>query len=278
MVGRHRHRSATENTFSPSSGPVSLRPIRRRASASGHRFVQAPVHRWGHSASPVLAGGRLIVHFIDLIALDPKTGEEVWRRTESEVAWGSPVTAFVGGTEVVITPSGDVFEAASGKSVASEIGKLEYATPVVQDGTIYFIEKRATAVRIPDSLDKPFETLWEARLKGSRHYASSLIHDGLIYAVSREQDFTILDAKDGTLFHERKLDLDSGSNTAYPSISLAGKKVFLSTGNGTTVVLKPGREYTELARNSIEGFRSSPIFVGNRMYVRAFDYLYCFGT
>ena len=239
--------------------------------------VQEPAHRWGHSASPVLGSGRLIVHLVDLIALDPATGEEVWR-AESEIKWGSPVVTRIAGTEVVITPAGDVFRADSGEPVASEIGNLDYATPVVQDGVIYFIEKRATAVRLPETLDGPFEQLWESRIQGSRHYASPVIHDGLIYAVSREEQFSILDAATGELLDERKLDLGSGSNSAYPSLALAGEKIYLSTENGTTVVLEPGRAYEETARSSIGEFRATPIFAGDRMYVRAFDGLYCFGS
>jgi outer membrane protein assembly factor BamB len=241
------------------------------------RVVEQPMHRWGHSASPVLGGGNLIVHLVDLIALDPKTGEEVWR-AESAARWGSPVVTRIAGTEVVITPAGDVFRAADGRSVAAAIGSLKYATPVVQDGVVYFIEKRATAVRLPDTLDGPFETLWTTRVEGSRHYASPVIHKGLIYAVSREQKFSILDATTGEVLHRRDLDLDSGTNSAYPSISVAGDKIFLSTENGATVVLEPGREYTEVARSSLEGFRSSPVFAGERMYVRAFDHLYCIAS
>jgi hypothetical protein len=241
------------------------------------RKVQEPAHRWGHSASPVLADGNLIVHLVDLFALNPATGEEVWR-VASEVVWGSPVVTRVGRSEVVITPSGDVFRADTGEKVASEIGKLAYATPVVQDGVIYFIEKRATAVKLPDALDKPWETLWESRIEGSRHYASALIHDGLVYAVSREEDFSILDAATGEVVHARKLDLGEGGNSAYPSLSLAGGKIYLSVENGTTAVLEPGRAYQEIARSSIAGFRSSPVFFGNRMYVRAFDGLWCFAS
>lgn len=239
--------------------------------------IQEPAHRWGHSASPVLGGGHLIVHFVDLIALDPATGEEAWR-AESRVKWGSPAVARVAGADVIITPAGDVFRADSGEPLASAIGNLEFATPVVQDGVIYFIEKKATAVRLPGALDEPFEELWVGRLQGSRHYASPVIHDGLIYAVSREEQFSILDAETGELVHERKLDLGSGSNSAYPSISLAGDKLYVSAESGTTVVLEPGREYREIARSSIGGFRSSPVFAGDRMYVRAFDALYCFGS
>lgn len=244
------------------------------------KVVQPPEHKWGSSASPILAGGRLVVQRLDLIALDPATGDEIWR-VPSEAKWGSPVATTIGDTAVVITPAGDVIRADDGEVVAREIGKLEYATPVVQDGTIYFIEKRATAVALPATLDADgpvFETLWESRIKGSRHYASALVHDGRIYAVSREQDFTILDAATGEVLAEKRLDLDasSGSNSAYPSITLAGDAIYVSAVNGTTVVLEPGSSVREIARNEVEGFRSSPVFDGDRMYLRAFEHLYAF--
>ncbi|MEM8964099.1 MAG: PQQ-binding-like beta-propeller repeat protein [Acidobacteriota bacterium] len=241
------------------------------------RVIEEPGHRWGTSASPLLVDDRLIVHIVDLVALDPASGKEIWR-VESEASWGSPVTTRIGEVAVVITPAGDVFRVDDGKEIAREIGKLTYATPVVDDGIIYFIEKRATAVRIPSAIDQPFETLWTSRLKGSRHYASSLIHDGLIYAVSREEFFAILDAATGALLDERRLDLFEETNSAYPSLALAGDKIFLSTENGVTAILRPGRTYDEIGRNDIETFRSTPIFAGDRMYIRTVDHLYAFGT
>ncbi len=239
------------------------------------RVVERPQHGWGHSASPTLGGGRLIVHITDLIALDPATGKEVWRRPAKE-KFGSPVVTRISGEEIVITPAGDVFRAVDGKPLARGIGKLEYATPVVQEGVVYFIEKKATAVKLPEKIDGAFETVWTTRVKGSRHYSSPVIHNGLIYAISREEKFSILDAKTGKLVFEKDLYLGEGTNSAYTSITLAGDKLFVGAESGTTVVIEPGGTYKEIARNAVEGFRSSPVFVGNRMYLRAFDHLYCF--
>jgi outer membrane protein assembly factor BamB len=81
------------------------------------REVQQPVHKWGFSVSPVIDEGNLIVHLVDLIALDPETGKEVWRRA-AKVTFGSSVVTQVGGTDVVITASGDVFQAKDGSPVA----------------------------------------------------------------------------------------------------------------------------------------------------------------
>lgn len=167
-----------------------------------------------------------------------------------------------------------------GHRLAGGIGKLEFATPVVQDGVVYFIEKKATAVKLPTAIGESFNSqeLWVARIEGSRHYASSIIHHGLVYALSREEKFTILDAATGDVVYQQALDLGerAGSNSAYASITLAGDKLFIGAENGTMVVLETGRTYREIARNNVEGFRSSPVFEKDRMYLRAFDYLYCF--
>ncbi len=239
------------------------------------RVVERPRHGWGHCASPTLGGGRLIVHITDLIALDPATGKEVWRRPSKE-KFGSPVVARIDGKDIVITPVGDVFRASDGEPLAQGIGNLEYATPVVQDGIVYFIEKKATAVKLPEKIDGAFEAVWVTGVKGSRHYSSPVIHGGLIYAISREEKFSILDAKTGKPVFEKDLDLGEGTNSAYPSITLAGDKLFIGAEKGTMAVIEVGETYKEIARNAVEGFRSSPVFVGNRMYLRAFDHLYCF--
>lgn len=241
------------------------------------KVLERPGHRWGSSASPLLAGGRLIVHIVDLVALDPATGRELWR-APSQNEWGSPVATTIGEVEVVLTPSGDVFKAEDGTKLASEIGRLRYAAPIVEDGVAYFIEKKATAVRLPASIDGRFEPLWQARVDGSRHYASSVLHQGRLYAISREQDFTILEAATGKVLDQQKLGLDDSTNGAYTSITLAGDKLYLSTENGVGIVAAAGETYEELARNRIEGLRSTPIFDGDRMYVRGFDYLYAFSA
>ena len=243
------------------------------------RMVQRPDNDWGHSASPVIAGGLLIVHIRNLFGLDPATGEQVWQQT-SEGRFGSPAVADIEGTDVVITPSGDVFRGTDGAKLSSGIGSLQYATPVVDEGVVYFVEKKATAVRLPETLtDEGFSAaeLWKSRVMGSRHYSSPVIHEGLIYAISREEKLSILDATSGRVLHERGLDLGSGSNSAYSSVTLAGDRLFVSASNGATVVLEPGRSYVELSRNKVEEFRSTAVFDADRMYIRARDYLYCIG-
>ena len=241
------------------------------------RVVEVPDIDFGYSASPVLVGGLLIVHINDLIGLDPATGKEVWRAT-SEMKYGSPVMTAIGTSEIVITPSGDAYRASDGQQLAQGLGMLEFATPVVADGTLYFIEKRATATKLPTSADASFDDqqLWEARIQGSRHYSSAVVHDGRVYAISREEMFTILDAATGDILFEKKLDLGEGGNSAYASITLAGDKLFVGAESGTTAVLQQGATYREIGRSEIGQWRSTPVFSGKRVYIGAHDFLYCF--
>ena len=71
------------------------------------------------------------------------------------------------------------------------------------------------------------------------------------------------------------------------SPTLAGKYIYLMDNQGTTLVIQPGREYREVARNflaeSKDGkeqaqFNSTPIFEGTRLYYRSPGHLYCIGA
>ena len=84
----------------------------------------------------------------------------------------------------------------------------------------------------------------------------------------------MLDAATGKRVYEERLNLNGAT---YPSISLAGNRIYVSSDSGATVVLQPGREYKELARNKLEPFRSSLVFEGKRVYIRTEKHLYCIG-
>jgi len=245
------------------------------------KFVQKPDHSWGHSASPVLAGDVLVVHILNVVAFDRKTGEERWRASAKE-SWGSPIALEIGGEPLIVTAgTADVIRAKDGVKLVENLGGLKFATPIVQDGAIYFIENKASAYALPKAAgpDMAFEKRWESRIKGSRHYASSLIHDGLIYAVSREGWLSVLEQDSGELVYERRLDpAGDNRNSVYPSLSYAGGHVFIGFEEGVTLALKPGREYVEVARNELERYRGTPLFLGDRIYLRGLEHLYCLGS
>ena len=243
------------------------------------RVLEKPTRGWGHSASPVLVGRKLIVHIQDLVALDTRTGRELWR-VKLGANWGSPIAARVGRTDVVISPTdGRIVRVSDGKVLAKKTGGLEFAAPVLHGGVVYFIEKKATAFRLPDAAGESVapERIWKSSIRGSRHYGSPVIYEGLIYAMSREEFFTVLDAATGEKIYDRKMNVDKDINSAYPSVTLAGNYLFVGFKGGTTIVIAPGRTYEQVARNELEEYRSSPVFIGDRMYLRGMKHLYCIG-
>src|SRR5262249_19529041 len=87
---------------------------------------------YGRSASPVLIGDRLLVHFGPLACLDAATGKLLWQNDSAQAGYGTPVPARLGELDVVITPKGQVVRVADGKTLASDLGNCTYTSPVVQ--------------------------------------------------------------------------------------------------------------------------------------------------
>lgn len=232
--------------------------------------LEKPPNGWGSCISPRLAGGVVAVQFDSLYGLDPATGVQRWK-LKTPWGWGTPAVAAVGKKEVLITCKGVVVDPASGKELSKGMPQLEYNSPCLVDGAVYFLQQKPQAFAVP-----ALKALWQAPdIAGDRYYATPLVHDGLVYAINQQKNLTVLDVKTGARIYEKKLEHIQG--TVYPSPTLGGKFVFISGEQGQTLVLTPGRTYAEVARNSLEPFRSCPVFVGKRMYLRGRKNLWCIG-
>ncbi len=251
------------------------------------RFIESPRLHWSMSASPVIVGDKLIVAVNDLVALDLATGDVAWT-VKSEPQYGTPVVTKIGDVDVVLSTDGKIIRAADGKVLASDIIKLTYSSPVVQDGVVYYIQEGCKAIRLPKEATEAFqpEVLWEIPAKPKkgqnnrteiRYYSSPIVHDGLIYSTTRYKEFIVIDAENGEVVYEKKLEIGRKKDQMYPSLVLAGGLLFVTCDNGETIVLTPGREYKEIARNTLKPFRSTPVFLGDKMYVRARRNFYCIG-
>jgi len=235
---------------------------------------------YGVPESPLLAGGRLLVHLLKLTALDPATGKTLWQ-AEAGVHFASPVRVRVGDTEAVLTACGDVFRLGDGKALATKIWPSEglpletCCSPVVPGDTAYLVAKGGGAVRLKPSSDGRIvaETLWEAKAIRGWCVGSPVCADGLLYALI-DGRFMVLNAADGKTVYKQALF----TGKCYSSVALAGPYLYASSNEGETVVIKPGREYQEVARNTLEPFTSSLFFSGTRLYVRGQTHLYCIGT
>ncbi len=242
------------------------------------KLIEHPTAAYGHGSSPLLVNDKLLVHFSDLVALNTHDGSEAWRVKVSP-GHGTAMHARLGDVDVAIHPSGNVYRVSDGSILAKGLGSTGPNSPLVQDGKVFFVAGRIRGYALPTSSEIPatWQPLWKgANLKGGGYwFPSPILHDQLIYAMNATSIFSVVDAATGQLVYERRLDFGGGQS--YPSITLAGNCLFVSSDNGTTIVLEPGREYKELARNSLETFRSSLVFEEQRMYVRTTKGLWCIG-
>jgi len=252
-----------------------------------HWFSQKPATEYGRASSPVLGGGKLLVTLSSLLALDPRTGKEVWRNKDVPECYGTPVVTAIRGVEVAVMPSGQIVRLHDGAILAADLGGLKFASPVVQDGTVYLMQAGSSAKRLSAAAPDKWEAgqVWEQELEAT-FYASALYHQGLIYVVSNQGNFYVIDSKDGKILVTRELemltnpdrpDLKSAPNL-YPSLALAGNRLYLLNDLGDALVLEPGREFKEVRRNHLgDGHGGSPVFDGKRLYLRGSQNLYCVG-
>lgn len=241
-----------------------------------HRVLAKPTIDWGGASSPVLVGEKLIVQSRDVYALNKDTGETLWQ-VQTPETWATPMVTTVSNEPVLLTGAGDAIRVSDGAILASSLGRCDYGSGIVEGDVAYWIQNGGTAVRLREIADNKLltETLWTTTPKADRYYAAPLLYDGLIYCIMQSGVFSVIDATDGAVVYEK--DLQLGQGTVYPSICLAGGNLYVSSDNGTTVVLKPGREPVELARNTLEGFRSTPVFSGSRVYIRGLTKVWCLG-
>jgi outer membrane protein assembly factor BamB len=239
------------------------------------KLAEKPTDGWGHSSSPLLIDHKLVVLVNSLIALNAETGEVVWR-APAQHRYGTPLAAKVGETEVIVTPGGEIVRVSDGIVMAQGISDLTYCAPAWNKDVVYFIQNGGKAIRLaPESGGRVRpDVLWQTSPVNDRYYASPVVHDGLIYATNQAGDFSVIEGSSGNILHHRKLNLGA---TIYSSVTLAKNLLYISAENGATVILEVGPDPKEIARNQLEKFRSSPVFIGNRMYIRSREKLYCIG-
>lgn len=225
-------------------------------------YIDAPQNTaYGRSASPVLAGGKLIVHMTHLYAFDPASGRRLWVNEESRCAYGTPAVL----KDLLVTPAGDVVRLEDGKMLNSQLSNSAHASPAVLDGTIYFGEKDVRALRL--GADFKDASLWSAELAGEV-FGSPLVHEGRLYAVT-DKGLLFAFEMGKAVIEGRELFEEAGADLVYSSLTLAGKHLFLQANDGTTVVLEATKEAKVVARNKLkDGSGSAPIFSGRDLFLR----------
>lgn len=249
---------------------------------------------WGSATSPVLHKDFLIVSASieseSLVALDKKTGKEVWRANIGPESWHAPVfvTAPDGTTEVVVAKNGRVlaFNPENGAALWNAKTGIPWymcPTPVVQDGIVYVIGGRtpngALAIRAGGRGDiTGSHVVWKIN-KGS-NVPSPILHDGHLYFAHENLGIVYcVNAKTGEVVYEERLEPSPGQ--IYASPVMADGRIYFTGRGGRTVVIAASPKFERLADNTLESnrgvFNSSPAISGHRLLFRSNRALYSLG-
>jgi outer membrane protein assembly factor BamB len=276
----------------------------------------------GPASSPVLDGDRLFLQIDNeeksfLVALDTRTGNELWRVNRNErtnhcspVVWKNKQR-----TELVTSGSQKVrsYDPATGKVLweLSMGGGQCHASPVGDDDLLYVGCSAGFggfggggfgggepggpgggrggggglfAVRAGASGDvtlKPGETtnagVAWSQLRGGPEDASPLVYQGYVYVL--RQNGGIVTCLDARTGKQVYRERIPGAASFWASPWAADGKIFCLDDSGTTHVLQAGPTFKVLGKNKLEEMSwASPAVAGGAVFVRGVDHLYCIKT
>jgi len=255
---------------------------------------------WGTAASPVLHKDRLyLINDNDegsyLLALDTKTGDEVWRVSRKEKSnWATPfVWKNKNRTEIVTPGTGRVRSYdLDGKLLWSLRGmsSITIATPYETGGLLYVSSgyvldrsKPIYAIRPGATGDislKKGETSSEwiawSRPKASPYNPSTITYRGLLYVLHDRGLFACLNAVDGKDVYTRKRIPKGRAFTSSPWAS--GGKLYCLNEDGATFVIPAGKKFKIARVNHLaedDMCMATPAIAGDRLLIRTAARLYC---
>lgn len=250
---------------------------------------------FGEGASPALHGDRLVVNWDHeagsfIVALDKRTGKEIWRTPrEEKTSWSTPLVVEVGGRAQVITSATDrvrSYDLATGELLWHATGMTANVipTPVHSEGVVFltsgFRGNALLAVRLADArgdITNSPAIVWRYD-RDTPYVPSPLLVDGRLYVLkSNNGILTAFEAATGRkLYGEQRLE---GVPNVYASpLGVAGR-IYIAGREGGVAVVQQGPEFKQLAANQLDdGFDASPVAVDNELYLRGQRFLYRIST
>jgi outer membrane protein assembly factor BamB len=256
------------------------------------------VHIWGNASSPVIHGEWVYLWVGPgerqfLVALNKKTGEEVWRHDEPAGhpglkqgdpwvgSWSTPVIAKVGDHEELILSVPKklkAFDPKSGKELwhCDGLTELVYTSPVVSpDGIVVAMSGfggSALAVRAGGHGDVTKDRLWH-HPRNPQRIGSPVIVGEYAYLINEPGLASCFELKTGRDVWKQERVMGS----TWASLVHAAGRLYVTSRDGETVVLKADPAKVDvLERNKLpdEVYGSIAIADGD-LLVRGYRYLWC---
>lgn len=235
---------------------------------------------WGHSSSPMIHEDKLIlicyqVGFSALLALDKKTGDELWRneREAGVISYSTPLVVDGPQGKEMIVNSGFGVEAYNPDTgerlwLYEEPSRFPIPAPVYRDGMIFlnrgYRSSPYLALRLGGRGNiSESHVAWRSPTGGP--YISSLVeYEGLLYMANGQGIVTCIDTVTGERVWQERL---GGVYSASPVA--ADGKIYFSSETGEMLVIQAGNTPEVLARNKLNGHTlASPAISDGTIFIR----------
>jgi outer membrane protein assembly factor BamB len=243
---------------------------------------------FGIATSPLVEDGRVLINVggknAGIVAFDAKTGKELWKATNDESSYSSPVTATIDGVRhaIFFTRAGVVsVDPANGqvrfsKPWRSRINaSVNAAVPVVVDDLLFVSAEYATGAVVLRVRKTGAEEVWKAGDVLSNHYNTSVHQGGFLYGIDGRQE-------EGAQL--RCVELKTGKvRWTHPgfgcaSLVLAEGHLFAMCENGELALIEATPEaFREKARAKVlkAPCRAELALANGRLYARDNEKLIC---
>jgi outer membrane protein assembly factor BamB len=253
---------------------------------------------WGTASSPVLHEGR--IYIVDdndeqsfLVALDKKTGKQVWRVNRDEKSnWSTPYVWNSGRrTEIVTSGTQKIRSYDLDGHLLWELGGMStivIPTPFSRFGLLYLASgyvgdqvRPVFAVRPGAHGDislKPGETsndyiAWYQPAAGP-YNPSPLVYGDYLYTLLDRGFLTCHDARTGVeIYGKQRIDPVAAAFTSSPWAY--GGKIFALSEDGDTFVIQAGDKFKVLGKNTLDEMcLATPAIAGDSLILRTASKLY----
>ena len=253
-----------------------------------------PSYEWGTATSPIIYKDTVIVQcdqqkgsFIE--AFDRKTGRTVWRTERDELpSWGSPAVYPGPPRAELITNSSNFvrgYDPATGKELWRLGGssKITAPTPVFGSGLIIVASGRRPEAPIfairpggAGDITKTKSVAWQKEQRGS-YMPTPLIYGEHLYVLANQGILDCYDLKTGAEIYRQRIAHQGSGFSASPVVS--DGKIYLSSEDGDVFVVKAGRDFELLSKNSLgEPIMATPAIAGGLLLVRTEHTVWAIGT
>ena len=246
---------------------------------------------FGEGSSPTIEGDLILVPWDHegpsaLYALNKLTGETIWKTDRDEPScWATPlIVDHPDGKQVIMNGQtcARAYDLKTGKELWRCGGQTERpcASPVASDGIVFVGSGHkgsflgAFRLTGKGDIQGTDNVVWTID-RDTPDIGSPLLSSGRIYFhKGKTGQLSCVDAATGKPFY--MASRVPGLDNIYASPIAAGGYVYLTSRNGTTVVIKDAADLEVVATNSVdETVDATPAAVDNQLIIRGEQHLFC---